>query len=341
MRTAFLVGNGFDLSLGMETDPLSFLSDFVSEHLSDSSEPAARLAAKIQKDGFDTWSDYEMALGRYSSAFEENEAGDYLRQKAELDRYLGEWLEKKNRQFKDDFISANAMSCLSSMASFSDSLPQLQKNLISSIRNRHSNEHWRQDIICFNYTDVLLRMYEKVGGKDAKLASLNGGLYSMLGDFIQPHGSLRRREIVCGVDNIQQIVNQSLQSKLEVQQNLVKPITIGKVLYRNDDDRAINTIRNANIICVFGMSFGKTDARWWKEIVSVLKGDRNKLLIIFSYGYSQAVHSFASYEKGRAINAVRESLYSALEDDSVPQSLSDRILVVDSSLLFQVQTTQN
>lgn len=336
-----MVGNGFDLSLGMETDPLSFLSDFVNEHLSDSSEPAARLATKIQKDGFDKWSDYEKMLGEYSSAFKENEAGDYLRQKAELDRYLGEWLEKKNRQFKDDFISANAMPCLSSMASFSDKLPQLQKDLISSIRSRHSNEHWRQDIICFNYTDVLLRMYEKVGGKDAKLARLNGSLYSMLGDFIQPHGSLTRREIACGVDNIQQVANQSFQSNLEVQQSLIKPITIGKVFYRNDDDRAINIIRNANIICVFGMSFGKTDTRWWKEIASGLKSDNNKLLIIFSYGYSHAVHSFASYEKGQAINAVRESFYSALEDDSVSQSLNDRILVVDSSLLFQVQTTQS
>lgn len=180
LRSVVLVGNGFDISVGLETYARAFIEDFVQDTARGDNRYAKELANRISTDGIDTWADFEQMMGCYSEQFDLSSSEDYLRQKEALDDYLGEWLTKKSELITDSFIGANAGSCLNSLAGFRRGLPEGQRNLIEQMMKSHSMENYATDIICFNYTDALWKMYQNRGGEGTKLGLFGSNRHSVL-----------------------------------------------------------------------------------------------------------------------------------------------------------------
>lgn len=63
---------------------------------------------------------------------------------------------------------------------------------------------------------------------------------------------------------------------------LIKPEIIA-AYNQNRISKLDSIIEESDIIIVFGMSFGKTDRRWWEKIIEVLHNDRSKILIVHDY----------------------------------------------------------
>ncbi len=339
LKSVVLVGNGFDISIGMGTSASTFIESFVQENAHSKNQFAKALAARITNDGIETWADFERMIGRYSEKFDLSSAGEYLSQKEALDDYLGDWLEEKNKLVSEDFIRGNAKDCLTSLTRFRRNLPERQRGLIEKMMQNHSSENWVLDILCFNYTDALLKMYQFLGGEGTKLGSFSPNRYSVLGKFVFAHGSLEQREIITGVDNPGQISSGELAKLEEVKRALVKEEIEASVYQRTRDMDAFSLIKKANIIKVFGMSYGVTDERWWRAIDERMRLDGNCLLVLFSLEYSKSLSdSYSPVGRARIVDKAIKNFLASRGDMEPNIEYRNRIIVADSTLLFPVST---
>lgn len=85
-----------------------------------------------------------------------------------------------------------------------------------------------------------------------------------------------------GVNDVSQIKNSELAADNKFAKYIVKPLNI-KANRTNNDKVAIDLIKNSQIICIYGMSLGETDKRWWSNILKWLSDDGNRQLVIFVY----------------------------------------------------------
>lgn len=337
LNSAVLVGNGFDISTGMGTSAHEFVESFVQENTYSKNQFAKDLAVQISADGIDTWADFERMIGRHSENFNLSSVGNYLGQKEALDDYLGDWLDNKSKSVSEDFVRANANNCLSSLTRFRRGLPERQQDQIEQMIKNHPSESWVLDILCFNYTDAMLKMYQFLGGEGTKLGSFKPNRYSILGKFVFAHGSLERHEIITGVDNPSQISSSELAELDEVKKALVKEEIEASVYQRTRDVDALTLIKKANMIYVFGMSYGITDQRWWRAIDERMRSDEDCLLVLFSLEYSKSLSgSYSPVSRARISDQVIASFLASRGNADSNIEYRDRIIVADSCLLLPV-----
>ena len=74
MNILFMIGNGFDKNLGLNTSYIDFYEYYVK--LPSSNEVVKVFKDDLKKNNYVDWSDLELALGEYSSNFKKEE--DYI-----------------------------------------------------------------------------------------------------------------------------------------------------------------------------------------------------------------------------------------------------------------------
>ena len=85
-----------------------------------------------------------------------------------------------------------------------------------------------------------------------------------------------------GVNDASQISNPEFATDEDVVNEIIKPIQNQNA--RTDYERGvISAIRDSDFICVYGMSIGKTDAKWWKQIAQWLSAHSSHQLVILKY----------------------------------------------------------
>lgn len=65
-------------------------------------------------------------------------------------------------------------------------------------------------------------------------------------------------------------------------EEIVKPLQ-NQVIRMNFDNRATRIIKGSSIICVYGMSIGVTDKKWWKLIMDWLQENSARHLIVLQH----------------------------------------------------------
>ena len=143
------------------------------------------------------------------------------------------------------------------------------------------NEDVHVSIINFNYTNTLGRLCDlpksvmKSMGRFDNRNTIYEGCQHV-------HHQLESNDIILGVDNANQIFNDRFRTDETVMNYLIKPQTntgLGNMV----DTRCVELIRNARIICIYGMSIGETDTTWWKEIGNRLMRDNAVRVLYFPY----------------------------------------------------------
>ena len=94
------------------------------------------------------------------------------------------------------------------------------------------------------------------------------------------HGYVDDRLIV-GVDDATQISNEQLRDSSAM--NWYIKSRGNEMTGEMHTERSRQYIANANLICVFGFSFGLTDQQWWKLVLKRILTDDNARLIIYIY----------------------------------------------------------
>ena len=334
MDITFLVGNGFDLSLGYKTSYKDFYKFYLKQpNNSEHKQAIAFLKNSIKKDlkkGLKHWSDFESGLGRFTKKYP-FECSDYLASYNDAIKCLNTYLSKI-RNKKIDFNSITEMQwdeirknlCLFYLG------PNEQDNTFFNNLKRDEQNHGNQFVfhfVSFNYTNYLDEYIEKIAQKPLETWKNSSGdrKHSVEKKVFHVHGPLSEHPIM-GVSKEEQILNPDFLKDEELCTVLIKKRAIEEIGSQRYST-VNNTIEKSRIVCLWGLSIGASDDYWWTNICNWLGSDPNRYLYIFEHTDDPPNPLFVSeeYEKKRKV-AYRMLNYSKFTDNE-KKSLLKRIYV--------------
>lgn len=166
MDITFLVGNGFDISAGLDTSYGSFYKWYCSQ-------PSRTTHIKgfkqdIQndiKDGGKNWSDFEIGLGKYTSDFAPADVNAFFECYEDAVENIITYLEQEKNKFDIASITENDVACLmNGILNFYQELNPEDRNTFEKILESDRMCNTSVNFISFNYTDVLDRCIDKIAG---------------------------------------------------------------------------------------------------------------------------------------------------------------------------------
>ena len=281
MNVTFLIGNGFDINIGLNTRFRDFLKIYLK---SKNSDPRI---VKFKKDinlDLDAWSDFETQMGKYTEKFSIDTMDDFIYCLDDFRSELIEHLKKQEKQIDFDYLSNNIVKIFrESIINFKSVFPEESKSRIRSLYNAFQYGVYNYNFILFNYTYVLDKCINILKGITPPLSNhryLSNVYADTIGTVLHIHGTTTR-DVIIGVDNANQIINEELAKNKRFIRTIIKT-QINKKLKKRKDEIGSDLIKNSNIICVFGMSLGETDKTWWQRIGNWLKSDESHELVIFN-----------------------------------------------------------
>ena len=288
MNILYLIGNGFDLNLGLKTK-LSHVVDKIIEDKIDSPD-ILKLKKSLIKNKDLWWSDFEFQLGQNTKVIKPNAITVYDNQYNYFVNKIKDIFEKQeNRidyQNKTSFIASSFMEHITTFYNY---LPDTNKQIVLDIMKKTDvNENIYYDFITFNYTSVLdnfvkcsLNEYHKNKYLYPIPVNPQKQVYHILRKIIHIHNTLEDG-LILGVDNVEQIANKELADNKYFLPRIIKLETI-KALGRNSAVEAKELIDKSKIIIAFGLSIGITDKYWWNYIINWLIKNTERQFIIFIY----------------------------------------------------------
>jgi hypothetical protein len=297
----FLIGNGFDLNLKLETSFRDILEEFRNDTSKDDLT-ISKFKNNI-KNNINTWVDFEKELGKYTINFyDENKILDLsvilfkdkisclvtqvekfretLRKKLKYEESRINYIDNKEI-IKNSFIEA----LIDFVYRLDDEPKNKLKELIIPINNKME---YTYNFITFNYTNILDECIELLKQEYGILLEhiVNQTTEThILGEILHVHGTLDKYMIL-GVDNKEQIDNVDIRDDPVIQRLLIKPFT-NKKIKENREEKGLELINKSEIIVTFGMSIGITDKTWWKHINDWLKRKSSRQLILFYHDDSE------------------------------------------------------
>lgn len=280
MNVAFLLGNGFDLQLGMETGYKSFLKWYVEQPTDDSDIALFREYLKDEKSEW--WSDAEIAMGQYLGNFSDDNIAVYFKNIRDFKLRLSEYLIYENERY-DLEDSQEVIDAFKDFLLKSADDIMLRPTLLRLNESRKKN-NTLVHFITFNYTDALDRIVRKIKEFDNMLETFptiaSGEYKTRIGNIYHVHGTLDS-SLIMGVDNHEQLNSSNISDFTKVSRTLIKPI-VNDELGRDEHENAISMLYNCQFLFFYGLSFGITDKTWWDLIRDRLIKDGNMQVVIFT-----------------------------------------------------------
>lgn len=331
MKIVYIIGNGFDLNLGLKTGFTDFFKYYNS--LPEINNLITNLKKEINTD-IKSWSDLEIQFGQYTKNFNSSEEFDIVYENVgdELSKYL------KNQENSISFENVNQDIANKYLCFPEDSLQPLFVNQLKAFKKEWVNSHWNVDIITFNYTNVIDFVFKNSLAK--KQIGLNERKNPILLSNIEHlHGFLEER-MIFGVDNLAQISNEDFHKNQNVIEAFVKPLS-NKASNDIIDNKCIKIISNANLICIFGCSIGESDKTWWKLVAEQLK--RNCKLIIF-FKVEEEISRRTPYKISRLINKIKDDFIekAQIKDSNTKEVIYNNIFIgINTNFFSNLINTTN
>lgn len=270
----YLIGNGFDLKMGLKTKYSQFYQWYKALPKSQNKiVQAFRDDIDMETQG-ELWSDLEWALGQYLKRLNSPEQAKDLFNDIQFN------LQKYIRQQND----ANTFRDFSTSPSFMKNFFEPDSIFRSATRKKineyfnHITNHIQTRIVIFNYTDTL----EKLIGWKSKTQNykFSENFDRIILGIEHIHGFCDDRgRLAIGVNSAEQISNPTLREDQGVIERFVKPAFNDSFELEHHLD-CYRWISQSNIIVIYGMSLGKTDQYWWDAIANKLINNDSCILIV-------------------------------------------------------------
>lgn len=273
MNLLFMLGNGFDLALGLETSYRAFydwcwLDDDGKANPSrvkkDIYTPAGNEFMRCVRDGMKKcrdWSDFEKALELVAyenmSAIPGASPGINAANVIHfLQTAMYTYLKEQNALFLPPKDIQNEVCSVFVQSLYWMIKRYVGDETISSL-----------DFLTFNYTNSL----EKILGCPSETNSA-----------WHVHGSIAANDMIVGIDGIKH--HPFGKTMGEYYRVLVKSEQIKSGMGNNDrEKRAKEVIEKSDLIVCYGLSFGDSDYRWWKCIRDSLSANISSRVLIVPY----------------------------------------------------------
>jgi len=277
MKIVYLIGNGFDLNLGMKTSYRDFYEYYIKLPTDYDADIVKRLKREI-RDNVKNWSDFELSLGEFLD--EKVASQDAITLHKHLIEYLQKYLEMEENKYIFDNVQKKLLGDYLSYPYLNAKLSPRELTRITGTMSEWKDNLWDVKIITFNYT----RSIEKLLDSDINQKIFIGWHHADCGIYLSAiehvHGFTDERMIL-GVNDISQIKNSKLLIDTDVVDSYVKSNCNNNVYESDHDTMCQQWIKEANLICLFGLSFGDTDKRWWNAVGDVLQN--GSIVIIFEH----------------------------------------------------------
>lgn len=284
MKVVFIIGNGFDICLGLKTQYKDFYNYYLNKETPEDKPQVKNLKEHLKKDhsgedGYKYWSDLEIGMGNYAINFSSVE--DLKEAYYDLNDNMKAYIKEVNNKDLPSSIKVNKL--IDDLSYPYEYLRSKFKIDIRKFLNKWETHSYETYIISFNYTDTIERILKIKDGK-MRLKDSYFQRTNILYPIIHIHGKID--EPLIGVNDKMQIKNENLRENEEVQECLVKP-KLNEMLAHAIDEKAISLIKGATVICIYGHSLGDSDNMWWELVGERLKSDC--IVIYFVYNPKEDV----------------------------------------------------
>ncbi len=325
MNITFIIGNGFDLNLGLPTDYNHFYRYYSEQP--NSSENIKKLKENINQYKDKEWKDLELGLGKFTSqvASEDEFREDYIDLQENLSKYLksvdnllSQPDEKLSQQQINDFVFPE------------NYLPIKEKEQILSFKESYkSHSMWNLNIINFNYTHTIehilnLKEGDKIG-QQYNIPIIYRGVNHI-------HRTLDDNGIWIGVNDESQIENVAFREAPMIKYLLIKPFIVS-ASGNKEEIICERIIADSNLICIFGSSLGETDEYWVEKLTNCLITSAGWQLIYFTVSTEiYPTDQMYMYQK----ECIKDKLLHRL---GIPEdrilSIQNRVHIVINSSIFR------
>ncbi|BFJ84530.1 hypothetical protein Ruko_09470 [Ruthenibacterium sp. TH_2024_36131] len=332
MVITFLIGNGFDLNLGLNTQ----YTDFYNYYFTLDSAKDDMLVKQI-KSNYENWADLEMGLAKLASNLKSNQIEEFLQSKERMEDALIEYLRRQENRIEfSEELSAESFK--SSVVSFYNILNTQWQEEYQNLR-RSLKESITYQFVNFNYTNTLDRLVTLCKNKYKPLSNRVIAQTTYPDTIREPlhiHGTLKDN-LILGIDSVDQINNFENRNNPELSAYLVKS-NINKALGEKRMERFCNMIDKSRYLFLYGLSWGDSDQTWWKYIINWLSKNPNNRLILCAY--AKGVVPISASKKLRIADKKRSFFVKqGLGDEDVYQQIEDRIQVIINPNIFSLDGT--
>ena len=329
MNIVYLIGNGFDLNLGLKTRYSDFYDYYLKQY---SSKPNINnFKSKINLN-IELWSDLELALAKQTTFFSNESSDQFIDILDDIQDNLAEYIDVQDKEFNITEVSKKK---------FIDNLCFPEKYLDENDRREieifkeKSFDDFRVSVINFNYTNTFKKVFSYKKNSEIFNSMENADLLKnyYFNEEIHIHGTTKSNMLI-GVNDYSQIENKEFQKNSFILDNFVKE-RMNDLSNTTRKEKCIKIIDSASLICIFGMSFGETDKFWWNKILKKL-GEENVKVIIFDIDKSfneRRQYRIKTYE-----GKIREKLlkYSTFSENEL-KVISKKIYVCLNTDMFKVR----
>lgn len=333
-----MIGNGFDIGLGMATSFKQFFPVYCAKSLNKDSS-IKQLSEEILDDE-DAWSYFEKQLGQYAEKFDDKSKGIFFSQLNDFTSEFITYLRGQEGRLSFDNKQLISKTLVHALTGFykNGNLHTDSEDCIETIFRKTAGDAHVYNFISFNYTNTLQLCLETLedGVVNTRKYS-NATRIDKIGKVINVHGTKDSFPIM-GVNDVSQIANEQLATTSSFANRLVKP-QINTRLRMNNAGRAIDILNNSRIICIYGMSLGETDKDWWDRVVTWLHNDAARQLVIFNYDdkYSTSLPMNWLDKEDEILELL--TLYNKNKGISVDK-LRSRIHIAVHKNIFEMQLTE-
>lgn len=335
MNITFLIGNGFDLNLGLDTRYTDFLKDYLQDDPRDSEEIKSfkEDIRKQEIENSDTserlWANAELAFGHYTDTIvtQGKKADSFSRRRIDFCRKLAAYLQEQEKKV---CIEGYEQTFVEAIHKFRSGLTEVQNDQVESSYGAFDGG-CTFNFLVFNYTCIIDRLIEAAQKQEIQLETRghkNTTYHNSFGKTIHVHGTTEN-DMVFGVNDESQIANMSLFE--EVSPRYLNSFIKQKTNKGNEariDEKAYEVIKTSSFIYIYGMSIGATDKIWWQRIVERMKAQPN--VHVFIYCYDAPQDALIKEERWFYEDNRKNQLLAFVDGDN--SALESRIHIVDNNI---------
>lgn len=336
MKITFILGNGFDVQLGLKTRYSDFLTEYIQPKVSDDENIEAFKTYLREHINRELWSDAEKAMGEYLGCFSSSDIDKYTTRIYDFETELIKYLE--TQQSKCTYENAAKIKAVFTdflFNSFDDVLNRRKGDL--SVKSVKGTNTYR--FITFNYTDLLEKILSccYTGNKVIQTRQVQGYNHQdTVGAIHHVHGTLDS-QIIMGVNDESQLnLSNGVALTNMLRWLLIKP-QINRDSQNEWDRPALQVLSDSDIIAIYGVSYGETDRLWWSKICEWLKASSAHKLVAFTrnkdkkYNFKLPVQELL-YEDSKRREILSKMGFSK-DDASFEKCLSQVYIVSDTKRL--------
>lgn len=337
MNITFLIGNGFDINLGLKTKYSDFVKYYKS--LKAKSDTLKKFHDYITENE-ELWSAAEIAMGEYTSEFEKGSAAAFSECHIDFCEQLALYLKEQMSLVDYDNSKEFILKAFSNLNEIVQAFPAREREILDNVYERRKAEQRVFNFICFNYTDTLDQCVLLAKAVPNTLGShkyLGENMQHLIGKICHVHGTVEK-EMVFGVNDDSQIANVGIFDcdYGDLYEHMLIKIQANASYKENADENAAQLIYDSNLIYIYGMSIGDTDKLWWNRICTWLSDGGDRHLIIYKHDMPQKTVIPLVYQKAEK-EAIRNFISHSSLDDSKKKSIEARIHITGENIFKDIQ----